>query len=73
MIGYLLGEGFDTFLLDWDPADPADAENTLETYVDGYIPEAIGALLEEARAEEVTLIVCRSESHRSRSDRTAVL
>jgi polyhydroxyalkanoate synthase len=56
MIGYLLGEGFDTFLLDWDPADPADAENTLETYVDGYIPEAIGALREEARAEEVTLI-----------------
>ena len=29
------------FLLDWEPADAADAENTLETYVDGYIPEAI--------------------------------
>ena len=52
MIGYLIGEGFDMFLLDWVPPDPADAENTLETYVDEYIPEAIGALLEEADADE---------------------
>jgi polyhydroxyalkanoate synthase subunit PhaC len=56
LIGYLLSEGFDVFLLDWVPPDPADAENTLETYVDEYIPEAIGAVLEEARADEVTLI-----------------
>jgi polyhydroxyalkanoate synthase len=56
MISYLLGEGFDMFLLDWEVADPADAENTLETYVDGYIPDAIGALLDEAEADELTLI-----------------
>ena len=56
MIGYLTNEGFDVFLLDWVPADPADAENTLETYADGYIPAAIGALLEEAGAQEVTLV-----------------
>jgi poly[(R)-3-hydroxyalkanoate] polymerase subunit PhaC len=56
LIEYLLGEGFDIFLLDWMEADPADAENTLETYVDDYIPEALGALLEEADADEVTLI-----------------
>jgi polyhydroxyalkanoate synthase subunit PhaC len=56
MLRYLTEEGFDMFLLDWVPPDPADAENTLETYVDEYIPEAIGALLEEAGADEVTLI-----------------
>src|ERR1700748_2890174 len=56
MIGYLIGEGFDVFLLDWEPPDPADAENTLETYVDEYIPGAIAALLDEAGADEVTLI-----------------
>jgi polyhydroxyalkanoate synthase len=56
LIGYLLSEGFDVFLLDWVPPDPADAENTLETYVDEYIPEAIGAVLDEADAAEVTLI-----------------
>ena len=56
MVGYLIDEGFDVFLLDWVPPDPADAENTLETYVDYYIPDALGALLEEADADEVTLI-----------------
>ena len=56
MIGSLIGEGFDVFQLDWTAPDPADAENTLETYVDEYIPGAIGAVLEEAEADEVTLI-----------------
>ncbi len=56
MIGYLLSEGFDVFLLDWVPPDPADAENTLETYVDEYIPAAIGALLDESGDDEITLI-----------------
>jgi polyhydroxyalkanoate synthase subunit PhaC len=56
LIRYLLDEGFDVFLLDWVPADAADAENTLETYVDGYIPEAIAVLQEESGDAEVTLI-----------------
>src|SRR5438046_4948764 len=56
MIGYLLGEGFDMFLLDWVPPDPADAENTLETYVDEYIPAAIDALLEETDTGELTML-----------------
>jgi polyhydroxyalkanoate synthase subunit PhaC len=56
MVGYLVGEGFDMFLLDWLAPDPADAENTLETYVEDYIPEAIAATLQEADAEELTLI-----------------
>ena len=56
MVRYLVGEGFDVFLLDWMPPDPADAENTLETYVDDYIPGAIGALLKDAGAREVTLV-----------------
>ena len=56
MVGSLLSEGFDMFLLDWEPADPADAENTFETYVDGYIPEAIDAVLDESGADQVTLI-----------------
>lgn len=56
MVGSLVGEGFDMFLLDWEPADPADAENTFETYVDGYIPDAIDAVLDESGADEVTLI-----------------
>jgi poly[(R)-3-hydroxyalkanoate] polymerase subunit PhaC len=55
LVRYLVGEGFDVFLLDWMPPEPADAENTLETYADGYIPAAIDALLDDADAREVTL------------------
>jgi polyhydroxyalkanoate synthase len=56
MVRFLVGEGFDVFLLDWADPDPADAANTLETYVDGYIPAGIGAVLEESGAEELSVI-----------------
>jgi polyhydroxyalkanoate synthase len=56
MIGFLRDEGFDVFLLDWVPPDPADAENSLETYVDHYIPKAMAAAIEEAGADELTVI-----------------
>jgi polyhydroxyalkanoate synthase subunit PhaC len=55
-IEFMCDEGFDVFLLDWVPADPADAENTLETYVDHYIPKAMAAAMEEAGADELTII-----------------
>jgi polyhydroxyalkanoate synthase len=56
MIGFLRDEGFDVFLLDWVPADAADAENTLETYVDHYIPKAMAAVAEESGQKEQTVI-----------------
>jgi polyhydroxyalkanoate synthase subunit PhaC len=56
MIRYLLGEGFDVFLLDWGVADAVEAQNTLEDYVDDYIPEAIEATMLESGAEELNLI-----------------
>jgi polyhydroxyalkanoate synthase len=55
-IEFMRDEGFDVFLLDWVPADPADADNTLETYVDHYIPKAMAAAQEEAGADELTVI-----------------
>ena len=56
MVRYLVGEGFDVFLLDWEPAAPADAENTLETYGADLVPHAISATLAEAGARELTLL-----------------
>src|SRR5205085_6670786 len=56
MIRGLVEDGFDTFLLDWMPPDPADAENTLETYVDDYLPDAIAQALADAGDEDITLI-----------------
>jgi polyhydroxyalkanoate synthase subunit PhaC len=56
MVRFLVGEGFDVFLLDWEPAGPADAENTLETYAADLVPHAISATLAEADAAELTLL-----------------
>jgi poly[(R)-3-hydroxyalkanoate] polymerase subunit PhaC len=56
MIRFLIGEGFDVFLLDWGVADAVEAQNTLEDYVDDYIPEAIEATLAESGADEISLI-----------------
>jgi polyhydroxyalkanoate synthase len=56
MVGFLTEQGLDVFMLDWEPARPADAENTLETYVDQYLPAAVAATLSEAGADEVTLV-----------------
>jgi polyhydroxyalkanoate synthase len=56
MVAYMVGEGFDVFLLDWVPPDAADAENTLETYVDHYIPKAMAAVGRESGTTELTVI-----------------
>jgi polyhydroxyalkanoate synthase len=56
MVRFLVGEGFDVFLLDWDAPGPADAQNTLETYVAGLVPGAIAATLTQADASELTLL-----------------
>lgn len=56
MVGFLIGEGFDVFLLDWAPATPADAENTLETYVDEYLPAAVAATCAASGSAELTVM-----------------
>ena len=37
-VEFLLGEGFDVYMLDWGIPDERDADNTIETYVDEYLP-----------------------------------
>ena len=54
-VEYLLGQGFDVFMLDWGVPDERDADNSLETYVDDYIPRAVAAAQKTAGADEVTL------------------
>jgi polyhydroxyalkanoate synthase subunit PhaC len=36
----LLADGYDVFLIDWGTPDHRDADNTIATYVDGYLPAA---------------------------------
>ena len=55
-VEHLLAAGFDVFMLDWGVADERDADNTLEDYVDGYLPAAVDRVLEAADAEELNLL-----------------
>ena len=52
----LMDAGFDTYVLDWGEPDAADARNTIDTYVQRYLPRAIDAVLEESGAAETNII-----------------
>ena len=55
-VGRLLNAGLDVFLIDWGVPDENDADNTFETYVDYYLPQAIKALLAEAGSDGLTVL-----------------
>lgn len=55
-VGRLLDAGLDVFLIDWGVPDESDADNTFETYVDYYLPQAIKALLDEAGPDGLTVL-----------------
>jgi polyhydroxyalkanoate synthase len=55
-VGALLRAGFDVYQLDWGVADATDANNTIETYVDELLPQAIQAAMAKSRTEDVTVI-----------------
>ena len=55
LIEYLLERGFDVYLVDWGVPDAADAGNTLETYVDDYLPRVVDTVCRVSEADEVTL------------------
>src|SRR3954452_1047661 len=55
LIEYLVDAGLDVFLLDWGVPDERDADNTLETYVDGHLPRALAAVRRESGCRDVTL------------------
>jgi polyhydroxyalkanoate synthase len=55
-VEFLRGQGFDVFMLDWGIPDHLDADNSLETYVDEYLPRAVDAVLDTTGAEELTTI-----------------
>jgi polyhydroxyalkanoate synthase subunit PhaC len=55
-VEFLLDRGFDVSMLDWGVPDERDADNTIETYVDEYLPAALAALQHETGCDEVTLV-----------------
>ena len=55
-VGFLRDAGYDVFLLDWGVPDPGDAWNTLETYVDRYLPRAVEATRRTAGSDDATML-----------------
>lgn len=56
LVKSLLDAGLDVFLLDWGIPDDAEADHTLDTYVDDYLPRAIDAALRASGSDDVTLV-----------------
>jgi poly[(R)-3-hydroxyalkanoate] polymerase subunit PhaC len=56
LVEYLLGEGFDVFLVDWGVPDEEDAETGLEDYVCDELHWAVRETLLASGADELTLM-----------------
>ena len=54
-VEHLRDAGLDVFLLDWGIPDEAEAGNTLETYVDQLLPQAVHAVLDVSGSDELTM------------------
>ena len=54
-VEHLLHAGFDVFLIDWAPADERHADEGLEDYADGYMPEAVRQTLRAAGSDSLNL------------------
>ena len=54
-VEFLRDRGFDVFMLDWGIPDELDADNSLETYVDEYLPRAVAAVRRETGRDELTI------------------
>ena len=54
-VEFLRNRGFDVFLLDWGIPDELDADNSLATYVDEYLPRAVSAVRRLTGCTELTM------------------
>lgn len=52
----MLAAGFDVYLIDWGVPDQVESRNTLETYVNGYLPLAVEAVCEESGRSAVGVL-----------------
>jgi polyhydroxyalkanoate synthase subunit PhaC len=55
VVEFLLGEGFDVYMLDWGIPQEVDSHNTLETYADDYLPDAARAVCRDSGRGELTV------------------
>ncbi len=55
-VEYLLGQGFDVYMIDWGVPDDADRTLTLEDYIDGYLANCAAEVMKHARAKKVSMV-----------------
>src|SRR5919202_2254238 len=55
LVEYLLGEGFDVYLLDWGNAGPEDKHVSFEDWILDYMPVAVQSVLRGSGSEELTI------------------
>jgi polyhydroxyalkanoate synthase len=56
LVEFLVGKGFDVYMLDWGTPGDEDKALSFENYVLDYIPQAVKKVLRNSRAEEITLL-----------------
>lgn len=56
LVQYLVGHGFDVYMLDWGIPGDEDKGLSFENYVLDYIPRAVKKVLKASHAEEYTLL-----------------
>jgi poly[(R)-3-hydroxyalkanoate] polymerase subunit PhaC len=52
----LIAAGYDVFLIDWGVPDASDSQNTLETYVDSYLPHAVDVMCRRFGYDDVSVV-----------------
>lgn len=55
LVEMLMEHGFDVYVLDWGVPDEMDAGNTLETYLGGFLPQALDAVCAESGSPDVNV------------------
>ena len=56
LVEYLLDAGFDVFMLDWAPPRADEKSLTLESYVQGFLPEAVARVAAETGEPDVSVV-----------------
>jgi polyhydroxyalkanoate synthase len=56
LVEYLLGAGFDVFMLDWAPPRADEKALTLESYVLDFLPQAVARVADETGEPDISVI-----------------
>lgn len=56
IVQMLMDWGYDAYVLDWGTTDELDADNTLELYLQSYLPRALEAICAESGSPDVNVL-----------------